>query len=259
VGHGDLDGRGAVRHSCNVYFYDLGQAVGAATLGDWYRLLGFGSPTGVGLREESGGRLPRPRTARTLRPMEAVYMAIGQGPFTATPMQGANAYATLARGGVSWTPTLYRDGPFEAQRERVDLGLDPRAVAVALQGMDDVVHHPRGTARALEVAGGQREPLWNTAGLDVIGKSGTAQTSPQLEAFDDDEDGYVDRWGGVLREGNNGWFVTLVKGEGEADWRYVVVVAIEHGGGGGMTAAPINNQVHHALQRHGYLPGAADD
>lgn len=253
TGHKDCNGRHAIEVSCNTYFYSLGKQVGATTLTDWYSLLGFGQKTGVGVLEESSGLLPSPRNARELDNqgvMEGVYMGIGQGRIDATPIQVANAYATLARHGKYLQPTVI-DIPREDQKT-YDLGFDAMAMKVALGGMRDVTEGTSGSARHLRTNEGT-EKLWNVAGIDVIGKSGTAQNTGQRRMIDDDGDGYPDGWGELIREGNHGWFVTLVRSNDDTEWKYVVVTVMEHAGGGGMTAAPINNQVHRLLQERGYL------
>ena len=66
-------------------------------------------------RGESGGAVPSEKLIERLRSrgelrFASVIMGIGQGAVTWTPLHAANAYATLARGGVVRDPTLVRDG-----------------------------------------------------------------------------------------------------------------------------------------------------
>lgn len=53
VGHGRLDVSGAIKHSCNYYFYEAGNRMGIDNLVKFAKYFGLGSKTGVELREET--------------------------------------------------------------------------------------------------------------------------------------------------------------------------------------------------------------
>src|SRR5690606_11530034 len=118
------------RVSCNIYFYTIGSELGRQGIIDAYRMFGAGEapPLGVGL--ESAG-VVGPLGALQWTHDDAI-MGIGQGKVVWTPVHAADAYATLARGGVRIPPRVVRDG---SPREPVDLGLDPASVAAAMQGL----------------------------------------------------------------------------------------------------------------------------
>jgi penicillin-binding protein 2 len=64
AGHGSLDLIGAIRHSCDVYFYQLGQRLTFDTLIAGGRKLGFGARTGIDLPYEQLPDFPPAPTAR---------------------------------------------------------------------------------------------------------------------------------------------------------------------------------------------------
>ncbi|MBI3838830.1 MAG: hypothetical protein HY288_12975, partial [Planctomycetia bacterium] len=116
IGHGDVSLADALAQSCNVYFFHHVAELGAASLLDWASRFGFGQATGIDLPDEAAGQLPTPSQLRQLSQTQA--MAIGQGAFTATPMQILRMYAAIANGGYLITPRLTRDAaPLTASRE----------------------------------------------------------------------------------------------------------------------------------------------
>ncbi|HEY8012446.1 MAG TPA: penicillin-binding protein 2, partial [Dongiaceae bacterium] len=110
-GHGTLDMRGGLKHSCDVYFYDLARKIGIDTLAGMARRFGLGAPTGVDLPGEKPGLIPDTAWKKaTLKdswhPGETVIAGIGQGYWAVTPLQLAHAVATLAGHGVPYLPRL---------------------------------------------------------------------------------------------------------------------------------------------------------
>jgi len=57
-GHGSLNLQQAIAHSCDVYFYQVGQKLGIQNIADYARLFGMGKPLGVGLDHEASGLIP---------------------------------------------------------------------------------------------------------------------------------------------------------------------------------------------------------
>jgi penicillin-binding protein 2 len=270
--NGPLTVRDAICRSCNIFFYTLAQRMGLELLCDWYRAFGMGQPldTGVGRveRDEETGRVRIVGEHGGILPSEAqqkrilaerdevtqVIAGIGQGPVAWTPMQAANAYATLARGGRIKDATLIRT-PMASRppRRTGDLELDPQSCQRALEGLRAAVEDRAGTGHHITVSpGGAQERVASIPGISVWAKSGTAQAPPQR--FDVDGDGKLDA-GSEVRNLEHGWFVGLVGEAGEARPRYAVAVVLEHGGSGGKSAGPIAAQVIRALMAEGYLRG----
>lgn len=256
----------ALARSCNIYFYRLADRLGPAGMVEWLGRFGLGRPLGVELGwrsgETSAGSTPRGEHAGFLPSVEAieairrsgdrvtpVLLGIGQGQVAWTPLQAANAYATMARGGDVLPPTLLRrTGPPPVA---AGLRLDGDSVGRALEGLRLAVADPSGTGHHLTLEDGRRETLMDLAGLVIWGKTGTAQATP-LEV---DFDGQPTRLDGL----EHAWFVGLV---GEADPsrsatpRFAVAVVLEHAGSGGRAAGPLAAAVVRALCEEGYLDAA---
>ena len=106
--------------SCNPVFYEIAYRLDARDPGllpDMARGFGFGQPTGIGL-PEAAGLVPDPRDPDWKEKAvgdpnpwfsgDSVVLGIGQGYLLVTPIQIANAYAAIARGGELDRPLLVR-------------------------------------------------------------------------------------------------------------------------------------------------------
>lgn len=206
-GHGTVNLTGALQHSCDVYFYQVGMKLGINRLLKWVRKFGVGSPTGIDLPGESAGNAAGPEWKKT-RLNENWYQgdtinySIGQGFLLLTPLQIARIYAAIANGGFLVTPHLSSLG-YETP---VKLNVDPARLAIVQRGLDNVVN--RGT--------GSRAGRF---GIAVAGKTGTAQNSHGLDH-------------------------AVFAGYAPADApRYVAVAMVEAGEHGSSVASPIVGQV----------------
>lgn len=246
---GPLGARQAIARSCNIYFYTLGRAMGVERVRRMYERLGVGRGFGAHAPGASPGFLGHNDGSR-LYLNDAIMMAIGQGPVSWTPLHAANAYATLARGGVMIQPRVVKT---EGQSQRADFGWDQSAIDAALEGLRLAVNESYGTGHHITV-GDEREPIFNASGVRVIGKTGTAQGAPIMAGQDD-----AGSNGGSApaRRGDHAWTLALVGEQGEP-LRYAVAVIVEFGGSGGRAAGPIANQIVHALIDEGYLSGAGE-
>jgi len=245
--HGFLDGAHAIQHSCNIYFYTVGQKMGVERTVDWYGRWGINRLTHCGLPEEVPGNLP-PATDKGVN--SAINMGIGQGEVSWTPVQAAAAYAALARGGVYVPPTFIAG----AKRERTDLHVNASAVADAMEGLRLVVNEPEGTAYWLDRPAGER--IINAEGVMVYGKSGTAAPGARLIDYNfnnryDPQDG--DKLISRDEVDDHAWFTVLVRPADEAGPMYAIAVVVEYAGSGSRVSGPIVNQIIHLLQREGWL------
>ncbi|UCD76299.1 MAG: hypothetical protein JSV91_05120 [Phycisphaerales bacterium] len=271
--HGSLEVEEAIARSCNMYFYTLADRLGMAALTKWYRGFGLGGHLDAGLlyelsrpdgslvlAGESGGDMP---TFEAMAEMSAsgqlrfssIIMGIGQGPVTWTPLQAANAYATLARGGVIRDATVLLDDPRGVREKRCDdLDLDPALVAAALEGLRRSVEETYGTGHHIRYADRHTEPILNVEGVTVWAKTGTAQ-APLLRITDTNGDGRINSDDDGVAGLDHAWFVGLAGPEG--GWpHFAISVVVEYGGSGGRVAGPIANQIIRALRAEGYLPRA---
>ena len=262
--HGPLGGPEAIARSCNIYFYELARRLGLSRTVEWLGRFGMGRPPGIGLGRESdrdgdgriefegeaAGSVPDPEGPLAGNAAAIAAIGIGQGPLLWSPVQAAQAYATLARGGEVIAPSLFLDRA-ERGRVRGRIGLDPRGVEVALAGLRDAVERPYGTGHHLSFADGSREDLFTMPGVRVWGKTGTAEAPPL--ALDEDGDGTVERRVDL----DHSWFVGLAGDAGPDRPRYAVAVLLEHGGSGGKAAGPVAAEILRALVAEGYLRAGA--
>ncbi|QDU71669.1 penicillin-binding transpeptidase domain-containing protein [Mucisphaera calidilacus] len=249
--HGPLDGAQALQHSCNIYFYTLGDDLGMERLVRGLRRFGLGSATSCGLTDEHPGDLPSDAMIPNMGKTDAILMGIGQGPVTWTPIQAAAAYATLARGGVAYHPTILRDpSPEDARGEDVDV---PRsAIEEAMTGLKLVVEDKDGTGRFINVDG-QRIKIHNVEGVSLWGKSGTADPG-SVRWVDHNFDGKRDpgETYTLANDQDHAWFVGLAGSEGGPPVVAIAVV-VEYAGSGSQVSGPIFNEVVRALRLEGYL------
>lgn len=246
LGH-PLSGEEALGVSCNIYFYTLGRDLGPEGVERVYRDFGLGSAWNLGIGNEHSGAIGHLGANTKMSSSDAILMGIGQGPVAWTPLHAADALATLARGGLRLKPRIIADEQVEAR----DLRLDPEAVREAMKGLHFSTNDPLGTGSRLTFDG-VRDPVFNAPGVDVWGKTGTAD-APALVVDPDGESGPVAPM--VIRDGDHSWFVVLAGPKG-AQPRYAIAVMMEYGGSGGKVSGPITNQIIHALVAEGYLPGA---
>jgi cell division protein FtsI (penicillin-binding protein 3) len=121
---------------------------------DTYRAFGFGNSTGSGFPGEASGYL---QVGAKWRPLEKAILGYGYG-LNVTVLQLANAYATIADGGVMHSPTFIKGGESDAKTI-----IEPQ-IAKELIGMLETTTQPGGTAA----------PYAWIANYTVAGKTGTA-------------------------------------------------------------------------------------
>ncbi|MFZ9914681.1 MAG: peptidoglycan D,D-transpeptidase FtsI family protein [Phycisphaerales bacterium] len=263
--HGAIGAAEALARSCNIYFYTLAARLGPDRLVAWMRRFGMGAVPEAGLAfeqraadgrmrllGEAAGSLPSDaEIARAIEKrdrMSVILLGIGQGALTWTPLQAAQAYATLARGGRVIAPHIVRGlGRGEVVR---DLGIPREAVAASMEGLRASVRENYGTGHHITLEGGSRDELFDIPDVEVWGKTGTA-TAPLL-GLDADGDGKDDE---RVRT-DHAWFVGMA-GEGGGAPRYAIAVVLDHGGSGGKVAGPVAAEAIRALAAEGYLGARA--
>lgn len=252
LGH-DPDAVDALMVSSNVFFFTLADRLGPAGVAGVYREFGIGEGFDLGLGGEwpgsIGGLSNRVNDGSDLSRQDAIFLGIGQGPITWTPLHAADSYATIARGGYRIVPRLVSE---EGGAPRVeDLKIPARAVRDTLEGLRKSITDPRfGTGYDFAVEGG-RDKVFNAPGVALWGKTGTADASPVMWDADGPEGPQP---AVVVRTGDHSWYVTLVGDAGGAP-RYAIAVVVDFGGSGGRVSGPIANQIVHALIQEGYLSG----
>ena len=239
-GHGSTSLIDSIMQSCNVFYYQLANALGIDKMHDFLNNLGLGQKTGIDLLGEPSGLMPSQNWKRRVYdqpwyPGETLIAGIGQGFVLATPLQLSVVTATLANHGKRIEPRLvdrfsYRDENFveiEVQQEGQVLAttnVNKEHYDVVIEGMRQVVEGSRGTARA----------IGNTAKYSIAGKSGTAQVVNIAQGAKYDEE--------LLNEfqRKHALFVSFAPIEKP---QIAVSVVVENGGGGSANAAPVARKV----------------
>jgi len=237
-GHGEVDLHDAITQSCDVYFYEISRDIGIDRMHYYLDQFGLGKKTGLDMTGEASGLVPsrawkktafRERADQVWFPGETVIAAIGQGYLLTTPLQLANATAALAARGKRFKPRMVAafEDPLSGKRTM----LAPERLADVeitneffwdnvLIGMHDVMHGPRGTARAAA----------RGASYEMAGKSGTAQVFSVGQEEEYDEEEISER----LRD--HALFIAFAPFEQP---RIAVAVIVENGSSGSRVAAPI--------------------
>lgn len=174
-GHGTVNLHKAQVVSCDTYFYVLSYRMGIEKMDMWMRQFGFGEKTGIDLPSESSGLYPNPdwkmrtREAKWLKG-ETISVSIGQGAFTATPLQLAMATAITANQGAKVTPHVLRESRgaknfkvHNGTNGKIDFNGQPEDWIKMRDAMVDVIQS--GTGKGIK--GGLQ--------YQIAGKTGTAQ------------------------------------------------------------------------------------
>ncbi|HTY62287.1 MAG TPA: penicillin-binding protein 2 [Acidobacteriota bacterium] len=229
-GHGTLHLEQAIAKSCNIFFYDLGRKLGITKIAEHAQALGLGAPTGIDLPGERAGIMPSPEWKKKVRKSkwfagETISVAIGQGAVSATPLQMLRAVSAIATDGVLTTPHVLL-----------------RAEGPGANDLQWAVHRlPIGAEHASRIRQGMWESVNNFGtghnaaipGMDVCGKTGTVQVisnerkQQSSEEFED-----------------HSWFAGFASKDNP---QIAVVVFLEHGGKGGIAAAPLARQIFSAF------------
>lgn len=179
-GLGPVDMVRSIVLSSNVYYYSLANEMGVDTIHDFMKPLGFGQITGIDLPGEVRGILPSTDWKRNYYKRaeqqkwfggETISLGIGQGYNTFTMLQLASATATVANGGLRFTPRVVKatQDPLThmqgavADTAPVDLGYNPEHIAVVRNGLIGVA------------TSGTSAQVFSGAGYQSAGKTGTAQ------------------------------------------------------------------------------------
>ncbi|MGH3442984.1 MAG: penicillin-binding protein 2 [Nitriliruptorales bacterium] len=253
---GSLDTVAALMRSCDTFYYQVGHELwqrdeARVSRGEeplelvenLSRQLGLGRDLGLDLPEERSGTVPGREWKRRFvenlgrdcdgdspdwecawRYYDAINASIGQGYVTATPLEMAVAYATIANGGTLWRPHLgfevvSPEGEVIEGIEPEVLGtvdLEPAEWEAIQDGLTAVVMQPRGTANF----------RFNGFPLDdipVAGKTGTAEADGKVPFA---------------------WFASYAPAD---DPRYALAVMVEEGSAGSGAAAPIARRIWEAV------------
>ena len=255
-GHGMVDMYKSVVHSCDTYYYMLANDMGIDNIARFMGSLGLGKKTGIDIEGESEGVLPSPewKKRRFKKPEqqkwfagETISIGIGQGYNSYTPIQLAQAMATIANNGVMYRPHLVKYITDSKTGEKTMIEPTPIKTLPWKQQNINVIKkamigvNTEGTgARAF--AGAEY-----TSG----GKTGTAQVFSLKGA---------DYKASKLKKDlhDHALFIAFAPAE---EPKIALAVLVENGGFGAQSAAPIARMVidYYLLGKRPKGPATADD
>ncbi|WP_434762550.1 penicillin-binding protein 2 [Vibrio fortis] len=239
-GHGTVDIVKAIEESVDTFFYQIAFDMGIDRLSSWMMMFGFGDYTGIDIYEESKANMPTRdwKMARHRVPWyqgDTIPVGIGQGYWTATPMQIAKATSVLVHEGEVIAPHLLRatienGQPLETQ-SLSDIetyppitGVKQRFWDIGKEGMKLVNHGRKGTAR---------RSFQNMSYL-TAGKSGTAQ----VFGLKEDEEYNADELAEHLRD--HALFTGFAPLD---DPKAIVTIVLENAGGGSSNGGPVVRRI----------------
>ncbi len=261
-GHGWVDLNAAIEHSCNVYFYNLADRLGIDNITNMMEKFGFGDYTGVDIMEESPAIIPGRETKRIRynQPWytgDTIAVGIGQGLWTVTPLQLAQAISILANKGQKKIPHFLRattkimNAPSLNEEDSIQKRVSPnnKDISIVKKVVTELVEFEDKppivlkdyknwniVLDAMHNTAQKKYPAFKGARYDAAGKSGTAQliSKKQDEEYDAESTKEKQR--------NNAMFVAFAPYENP---EIVVAVVVENvlKGGGGSNAGPVARQV----------------
>jgi penicillin-binding protein 2 len=234
-GHGTMNMHNAIKHSCDVYFYEIARRTGVRKIAEVSHKFGFGETFVLGMTGGRSGLVPDPDWKLKARGEpwfegETLNFGIGQGQLGTTPLQLALMTARIATTGAPIKPKLIGLGPPSDEDKLLDAPLDAAIMEIQKAGMFGVSSEPGGTA--------YRSGDLGLGGPRLSGKTGTAQ----VRRISAEERRKGIRLGdSIARElRDHALFVAYAPADNP---RYAVSVIVEHGEGGSRTAAPVGRDI----------------
>jgi penicillin-binding protein 2 len=251
-GHGMVDMYKSIVQSCNTYYYVLANDMGIDNIANFMGQFGFGSRTGIDIEGESEGVLPSPawKKKRFKKPEqqkwyagETISVGIGQGYNAYTPIQLAQAMATLANDGVMYRPHLVRHVTDTRSGAKTPVEPQPLRTLPLKQEHIDVIKH------AMVGVNKEGTGARAFAGAEYVsgGKTGTAQVY-SLRGAKYNKDAVKQE----LRD--HSLFIAFAPADAP---QIALAVLVENGGFGAQAAAPIARQVFDYYLLGKLPPGAA--
>ncbi len=256
-GHGYVNMRKGIKHSCDVFFYEVARKLGIDRLSETAKKFGLGSKVLTGINEEKSGVVPNTKwklsqLGKNWYLGETLHSGIGQGYFLTTPLQLCLMTAQLANGGYQLKPRLIigeenrnsnlldflnfrnsNDSKSSVYDNIQRFNLEPlfrnqENINFVKEAMYAATNEPGGTSYASRIE--EKEFMFG-------GKTGSSQIKTFTQEQREDEVkqsqmAYLDR--------DHAWFVAYAPVH---DPKYAISVLVEHGGTGSGAAAPIAKKV----------------
>ncbi|EGS6498072.1 penicillin-binding protein 2 [Vibrio parahaemolyticus] len=239
-GHGRVDVIKSIEESVDTFYYQIAYDLGIDRISNWMMMFGFGDYTGIDIYEESKANMPTRdwKMSRHKTPWykgDTIPVGIGQGYWTATPMQIAKATSVLVNNGAVSAPHLLKStidngDNFEEQENSEYVTYPPiqnvpeKYWDIAKEGMRRVNHGTRGTAR---------RSFYNMS-YQTAGKSGTAQ----VFGLGENEEYNADEIAEHLRD--HALFTGFAPFD---DPKVIVTLVLENAGGGSSNGGPMARKI----------------
>lgn len=226
--HGWINFEGAIKGSCNCYFYEVGRRIGISEIVKYAKLFGLGQKTGIELSGEAAGTIAGAddKSEDGLKSPwylgDTLSAAIGQSSSSYTPIQLANYIATIANGGKLNKVSLIKSVDNEVAgtsesladinkytSEYTGVNFEEKDLNINSEYIDEI---KKGMLSVTSETGGTSYIVFKNSDIQVAGKTGTAQ---------------------VPNGNDNGIFVGFAPYDNP---KFAVVAVIEHGREGTYTA-----------------------
>ncbi|MBO1324569.1 penicillin-binding protein 2 [Acetobacter sp. TBRC 12305] len=236
-GHGSVDLHGALKYSCDVYFYEVARRIGMDRIAQAAHQMGLGVKLDIELPHTRDGLIPTPAWRQAHHHHwnggDTIVSGIGQGFIQVTPLQLATYSARIATGRAV-EPHLVRaiNGELDprAQAEHwPELGMPQNYLQALRDGMFAVVNEPHGTAPKAQL---------DLPGMTMAGKTGSAQVRHVSRALR--ETGHFNSADLPWEYRPHALFICFAPYDAP---RYAVSVVIEHGNTGADAAAPLARDI----------------
>jgi penicillin-binding protein 2 len=238
-GHGVVDLYKSIVVSSDTFYYQLANDMGIDAIAAFMKNFGLGARTGIDMGGEATGILPSPewKQARFKNPAqqkwfpgETISIGIGQGYNAYTPIQLAQAMATLASGGAMYKPHLvaHVDNPRSGEQRYTE----PELVHQAAFKKEHVEFVKRAMAGVNKEGTGARS--FASAQYTSGGKTGTAQVIGMKQGEKYDETKIAERFR------DHSLFIAFAPLDSP---KIALAVIVENGGFGARAAAPISRTV----------------
>ena len=228
-GHGSMNVEGAIKESCDVFFYEISKKIGIDKIAKVAEDFGLGKIYEIPLNNQKKGIVPskkwkKEKLGESWYPGETLISAIGQGFVLANPLQLANMTSIIASEGNMIEPKIINDG---VENNFSNLNKYKEAIKIVKKSMFKVVNEAKGTAFKSR-----------SDDIKFSGKTGTSQVRRITVAERESEDFRKKEVEWSKRD--HALFVGYMPYDKP---KYSLSVVIEHGGSGASTAAPIAKQV----------------
>ncbi|MDR1735395.1 MAG: hypothetical protein LBR85_00795 [Oscillospiraceae bacterium] len=177
--HGNINVGGALKVSCNYFFYDVGYHVGISEIKKWANNFGLGLPTGVELPSARAGYVAGPETSalqnQQWQPGLTLAAAIGQANHQLTPLSMANYVSVIANGGTVNRAHLMREAKSSdhTQTYSIDTGGELRQSGLSESTIGALQN---GMRMAASESGGTAYTVFHDFPYSVAAKTGSVQT-----------------------------------------------------------------------------------